>query len=302
MANESAGRPGRKILKESTSGAFGAGLVLIVLPCAALYFGIDKIGAHPIVGLPILAVFGIMILFGALALISTLFARLYLSDASQALALPEGSIRAAIALALIVLFAIISIMLYQSISKPYEITGLAEAQKDALLKDVTNHVIAVVPQCRASVEGTAAALKGAGATPTPVTSAEGAATLVKGAEGPTTPLKGCDPQDVRYSVFVRQPQGQESTDLAKQLLILIGTLMTSVTSFYFASRATEPKREDKTSGSAGDGTAGGDGQGGTGSSGQSAGENTVDGCDVAVVNATQDEDLPASKGGVASNG
>ena len=154
MANESAGRPGRKILKEATSGAFGAGLVLIVLPCAALYFGIKDISAEPIVGLPILAVFGIMILFGALALISTLFARLYLSDASQALALPEGSIRAAIALALIVLFAIISIMLYQSMSKPYEITDLEEAQKDALLKDPTNHVLAIVPHCRPSMERT----------------------------------------------------------------------------------------------------------------------------------------------------
>ena len=118
-----------------------------------------------------------------------------------------------------------------------------------------------------------------------------------------SPLKGCRRDDVRYSVLVRQPQGQESTDLAKQLLILIGTLMTSVTSFYFASRATEPKREDKTSGTAGEGTPGGDAQGGgTGSSGQGAGENAVDGCDVAVVKATQDEELPASKGGVASNG
>jgi hypothetical protein len=77
-------------------GAVGAGLVLVVIPCVALYFGIEKIAASPAVGLPILAILGIMMLFGALALISTLFARLKLHDPSQPLALPEGSIRAAI--------------------------------------------------------------------------------------------------------------------------------------------------------------------------------------------------------------
>src|SRR3954465_3810570 len=93
-----------KTVQEYTGGAVGAGLALVVLPCTALYFGIDRMFEMPTVGLPILAIFGIMILFGALALISTLFARLDLSDSTQAFGLPEGSIRAAIALSLIVLF------------------------------------------------------------------------------------------------------------------------------------------------------------------------------------------------------
>src|SRR5262249_19221235 len=95
---------------ESLGGAIGAGLVLVVLPCVAIRAGAGRMGGIPLVGLPILAIFGIMILFGALALVATLFARLNLSDPRQALGLPKGSIRAAIALALVVLFAIIAIM------------------------------------------------------------------------------------------------------------------------------------------------------------------------------------------------
>ena len=49
-------------------GAFGAGLVLIVLPSAALIFWLPQLEEHAIVGLPLLAIFGIMILFGAMAL------------------------------------------------------------------------------------------------------------------------------------------------------------------------------------------------------------------------------------------
>ena len=43
----------------------GAGLVLVLLPCVALYFGLPRINALPLAGLPVLAVFGIMVLFGA---------------------------------------------------------------------------------------------------------------------------------------------------------------------------------------------------------------------------------------------
>lgn len=255
-----------KETKEYTGGAVGAGIVLIVIPCVALYLGINTIGREPTVGLPILAIFGIMILFGALALVSTLFARLGLADSSQALALPEGSIRAAIALSLIVLFAIISIMLNQSASPIYVIPGLGSAERDAIVKDASTHVVAVASECRPA-----------------------------GAKNPTS-LEGCAPGDVRYAVHVGRLPSQASTDLAKQLLILIGTLMTSVVSFYFGSRASELKRDDK---APGDGSADEGTKAAISSAGQNATEENIDGCDVAVVHATADEDLPAARGGEA---
>jgi len=288
MVSEAFSRAVRAVMAY-TDGAVGAGLALVVLPCIALYFGIPKMFDMPTVGLPILAVFGIMILFGALALISTLFARLGLSDRSQAFALPEGSIRAAIALSLIVLFSIISIMLYQTLNKPYVIPNLTEDEKAVVLKDASIRVIAVLPvRCAAPVGGAA-------------------------------PAADCPPGTLRYAVHVRQPAAQESTDLAKQLLILIGTLMTSVTSFYFASRATESQSQDDAAtgdtGSPPDGPAprglmdGGPpaAAAATGAAATAADPTAmadadahVDACDVEVTDVTHDEDLPPARGGVAS--
>jgi hypothetical protein len=71
-------------------------------------------GAPEIV-LPLLTIGGLLSLLIVLALMSVFFQTLGLSNKEQALALPEGSVRAVIALGLIVLFAILSIYLYASL-------------------------------------------------------------------------------------------------------------------------------------------------------------------------------------------
>jgi hypothetical protein len=104
----------------------------------------------PEVVLPLLAIGGVLSLLIVLALMSVFFETLGLANKEQALALPEGSVRAVIALSLIVLFAILSIYLYASLR----------------------------------------------------------------AAGPHTPV---------------------SDDFAKQLLVMMGTLVTAVASFYFGA-------------------------------------------------------------------
>lgn len=275
-------RPWPKRLKRATGGAFGAGLVLIVLPSVALMAGLGRIAENPSVGLPVLAIFGIMILFGALALISTLFNRLGLSSTGEALALPPGSIRAAIALALIVLFALISVMLYESMEKTYAIDNLKEADKAALLKEPTNRVTAVI--------------------------ARDCATLAS-LPGHAEPPANCAPGEFRYTVYLRVAPGVESTDLAKQLLILIGTLMTSVTSFYFASKAAEVHTKTALGAligqrGASQGTEAPDPAAGTPAAQATddpaaAHDAQADGCNVSIENPTDDADLPPARGGVA---
>lgn len=286
-------------LKDTTSGAFGAGLVLVVLPSLALVFWARQFDKHPVVGLPILAIFGIMILFGALALVSTLFARLQLEDRAEALALPPGSVRAAIALALIVLFALISVMLYQTLENTYKIEGLSEAEKIALVKEPANRVTAVIPKPCPSGSPPAAVQPAAAASP-----ALAAATNASA---------GCTAGQFTYTVHLRQAPSSESTDLAKQLLILIGTLMTSVTSFYFASRAAEAstktafaavagtKDSSPTTGTTASALAGGVGSA-TDPTASTPSEDHVDGCDAAIDHPTPDEDLPPARGGVAAPG
>jgi len=250
--------------EERFGGAVGAGLVLVVLPSVALFFGAKRLGDIPTVGLPLLAIFGIMILFGALALTATLFARLHLDDRTQALALPEGSIRAAIALSLIVLFAIIAILLNQTISKPLTVTGLSESAKESLQRDFPQRVVAVIPTC----------------DPNPGGTRSGDAQETDSKPG-SCPGGGA----AHYTVLLVAAVPSESTDLAKQLLVLIGTLMTSVVSFYFATRATEGKSAARSSARSSD---------------SSNDQNESDGEHGQALNPTADADLPAAKGGVAS--
>ena len=258
-------------------GAVGAGIVLVLLPSAGMLFGLKYFEQYHLAGLPVLAIFGIMVLFGALALTAALFARLHLSNKNQALALPEGSIRAAIALSLIVLFAIISIMLHQSANEPYLVKGLNAADAESVRQDRKNQVLLVVPDACAKAD----------ASP-------------------------CAEADKRFVVHLRVPPAPEATDIAKQLLVLIGTLMTSVTSFYFASRATETAARARPDPHAAAATAAPVASPSSPSSSPSStppssstamqaasAEGHVDGCDVPITDATPDHELPPAKGGVA---
>jgi hypothetical protein len=252
------------------SGALGVGVVLVAMPTLLLFLGARQLQKVQMVGLPLLAIFGIMILFGSLALVAMLFESLGLTDPRQPLALPEGSIRAAIALSLIVLFAIISIMLFQSApGTPFEVKGLNETQRNELLSKASDRVVATVDApCAASV-------------------AAGAA---------------CPDADRRYIVSLRPGVPNEITDLAKQLLILVGTLMTSVTSYYFAARSvTTTARKDDGSDYAGKPPVA-DAPLPAPSPDPAAthAEAHVDGCDVAITNPTPDAALPPARGGVAT--
>ena len=204
-------------------GAVGAGIVLVLLPSMVLVWKLKEFRDNPTIGYPILAIFGIMILLGALALVSTLFSRLKLSSPRDALALPPGSIRATIALSLIVLFALLSVMLYQSLSAPEPATlrGLNESAKQRLVSDPSMGVMQVTPiPCPAA---TAAA---AGSTPA--------------AASPVGSTDACPPGALfKYDVQIGHAPSGPAIDFAKQLLTLIGGLMTSVVSFYFAAKSTE---------------------------------------------------------------
>ncbi|MBZ5559961.1 MAG: hypothetical protein LAO77_22095 [Acidobacteriia bacterium] len=96
--------------------------VLVGLLClggfTALFLKIDSglVNSELAIRLPALLITGVMALFATLALVAVTFSVSGLSDPTQALGLPEGSIRAMIALALIVIFAITAIFFYDSLA------------------------------------------------------------------------------------------------------------------------------------------------------------------------------------------
>lgn len=272
-------------LDKLLGNAFGAGLVLVVVPSAALYYGAGRFSEHPTVGLSLLAIFGIMILFGSMALTASLFSTLGLHDRHEALGLPAGSVRAAIALSLVVLFATIAIMLFQSLARPdgkvQRLEGLSEEDKTLVLKQPGARVIGV-RKVACSPAGTEAA------APAPAATAAAAA---------------C------FDVDLLATPGPEAVDVAKQLLTLIGTLMTSVTSFYFASRAAEASAKaahNPPPGAAAAIALNPPAPAAPAAAAAAApahrhggGNEHEDGCDVDIADPTRDEDLPAAKGGVA---
>lgn len=262
-----------RAMRKLTGSALGVGFVLVTLPAALLFFGSRYLESVSLIGLPLLAIFGIMILFGTLALVAMLFQSLGLDDKRHPLALPEGSIRAAIALSLIVLFAIISIMLFQGMAgKPMLLDGLTEPQRNEMVLKFGSRVESLSEHC--------------------------AKPPAAGAE--------CAGDDRRFALSLRSAPGPESLDLAKQLLILVGTLMTSVTSYYFAARGlsgeTRPPARQRDA-AAGDDDAAAPAAAAAGSTVTTAEpEAHVDGCEVPIDEATPDDQLPAARGGVAPTG
>jgi hypothetical protein len=153
--------------------------------------------------LPLLAIGGVTVLILMLTLVALIFWFLGLTDKGQAMGLPEGSIRAVIALSLIVLFAILSVFLYQGVSAGGPVNtvqNLSDTERAQFLKD----------------HPTAQDLQ---------------SFLVKDEKG--QPVKTPDGNNL-YTVTYRSSNAT-SDDFAKQLLVLLGTLMTAITSFYLGA-------------------------------------------------------------------
>jgi hypothetical protein len=197
---------------------YGAPILLVVVILLAFILLIFLSQSPPTGGvLSLLAIGGVIVLILMLTAVAMIFSGLGLTDKTQAMGLPDGSIRSVIALSLIVLFAILSVFLYQGVSTGGHVNtieNLSDTDKSQFVKD---HASALDLQ----------------------------AVLAKDAAG--QPLKNADgtPKNL-YTVTYRSanPTGD---DFAKQLLVLLGTLMTAITSFYLgAGTATSAAAPGKT--------------------------------------------------------
>jgi hypothetical protein len=157
--------------------------------------------------LPIVAIGGVTLLILVLTIVATIFGFLGLTNKDQAMGLPEGSIRSVIALSLIVLFAILAVFLYEGVSggPGNKIENLSEADRAQFLRDhTTTKDIQSVAVTLVDKEGQ------------PLRSADGSVKNV-------------------FTVTYRSEPNSTSNDFAKQLLVILGTLMTAITSFYLGA-------------------------------------------------------------------
>jgi len=93
----------------------------------------------PQAALTFVVVDGVILLLVTVTLVAVAFALLKMNDNTQALALPEGSIRAIIALSLLVIFVMLTVYLYSDQAgnvKAETVTGLTQQQVDAIPKEL----------------------------------------------------------------------------------------------------------------------------------------------------------------------
>lgn len=191
-----------------------AALVAVILLCI-VFWGLKDLVSLGDSALPLVAIGGVVVLILLLTAVATMFSILSLTNKDQAMGLPEGSIRAVIALSLIVLFAILSIFLYQNVSRGGDVVTIAnmsDSERTQFMRDHGNlrDIQAVVVKDQTGAPRTFNDEKGQ---------------LIRNADG--TPK-------YFYDVSYRSAN-TASEDFAKQLLVLLGTLMTAITSFYLGA-------------------------------------------------------------------
>ena len=182
------------------------------------------------VSLPLLAIAGVMALIGALALVAIGFSMMSLSDRTQALGLPKGSVRAVIALSLVVLFAILTVYLFSALNKGDAVRSvpcLSQRKLDDFVRSLQPG------QLISSAQGMPTEGGQSCGAPAPAKTAEGKPAP---SEASAATANGTPPEPL-YVVYFRDLPNPAGQDFAKQLLVLIGTLVTSVAGFYFGSKA-----------------------------------------------------------------
>lgn len=172
-----------------------------------VYFVVNEAGQDITVGtLAGLLLGGVLTFFFAIAAIVSVFRLLGLTNEDQALALPAGSVRALIALVLILLFFLMAVFLYLNVSQ-------TDAQ---FVEDLTEDQFRRIDPAKIelSIER-------------------------------EVPPEG-DATEPRFDVLFRSTLEKSAVaeDMARQLITTIGTLIVAIAAFYFGSGAVSDTRKD----------------------------------------------------------
>lgn len=158
---------------------------------------------------------GMLVIFGgSLALIAVVFSWLGLASREEAFALPSGSMRTLLAVGVMVLFTVFGLASISVSDSSYIIrasdqpiaTAVASAASGALEAEIRRY------------------------------ERQGIVVIVENVDGATATLKLHRLEHVKPS---------ETSDMQKQLITALVTLLTSVVSFYFGSRTVEAARDSK---------------------------------------------------------
>jgi hypothetical protein len=183
------------------------------------WFGEEQSLTSASVVLTLVVIAGVISLLAVLMMTALAFSAVKLSDNKQALGLPEGSVRAVIALSLIVIFVITVVFLFGGLNRPLgRIEHITFEQANAV-------PVSVLVSKRAEDPAVAELLKKA--EEAKAKNDPNAATLQKDAE---TAAKAS-----LYTVERSVDPSRGSEDFAKQIITTLSTLVVSISAFYFGS-------------------------------------------------------------------
>jgi len=164
--------------------------------------------------------FLIVVLMAALVIV---YQVLGLSDSQQALALPEGSVRALLALSLVLVFVCLAGFLYNEVNNVITLSGSVKHINDARLTELkADFVVVYEPERNEKNEPVYEQKRDPNGVP-----------LVDADKNPvydtTKPL---------YAATYYTKRSKDADDFAKQIFTTLATIFVSVISFYFGSSAT----------------------------------------------------------------
>lgn len=192
-----------------TSGPFGQGILALTLLGGTVYALMQAVsmdgGADKLVNsTPVLFVGGLVVLMLALGGLASLLASISMSDQRDAFGLPPGTVRALLALGLLVVFVVFGI------GNVDQLAGSGAPIGNAIRPAVVRE---------ADVDKTIARYELAGLLAVP-----------------SAPAGSATDRTVEIHLYPRT-NPKEANDLAKQLTTMISTLLTTVVGFYFGSRS-----------------------------------------------------------------
>jgi hypothetical protein len=183
---------------------FLAGIVLGILAIGVVLFAIFASSSSDL-RLPLMAVGGFLTFALALGGLAALLSAFKLSEHPHALGLPEGSVRALIALVLVILFVAMAAYLFGNLGPDRDAAEVATAE------GVTRGDLEKLPEHLSYA-------------------------IVR--------VDGTDPERVDAKLFVTPAAATAAQqDLAKQIFTTIATVLVTIIGFYFGSRSSAERRE-----------------------------------------------------------
>jgi hypothetical protein len=223
--------------KKSWLLVLGVGLLVLIMGLMIQLRAFSIFEASEATGLAGIVLIGLALLVILVAALAIIYSVLDIANKDQALGMPEGSVRALLALSLVLVFVLLSAFLHNSLSKACPVSTLDNVSKDgvdALKRDENFVVLSVLPMGdgKASDQNQPANKAGKSQADNKTEKTKADSKTETDGGGNNNSQKNEQLFTVRY--YARH---KDADDLAKQIFTTLSTIFVTVIGFYFGTSA-----------------------------------------------------------------